>query len=275
MELQPAQPFTHTPVHPAQGEGKTINKVIIGISHNVLSPLALSLLKDREHLPSPELRARLLESLDLAVHLDATSIPVEEGELVGWLIECNIVADDPATFTALAASDTDGRAFAISKSDKFATFMSTSEITPAQVGLLVGKPIVPTSIRDEIVDRFDEFTAGSSTAGLSLVASYALGRGKTLAWAEIGRLASTGVSADIVTRLMVPYLGTATFPHLAAILALLGGKYVQLAVANGRHPRVPVSDANWTLVRRLQALGLVKTASQVGGDIKVNMRNIK
>ena len=45
MELQPAQPFTHTPVHPAQGEGKTINKVIIGISHNVLSHLALSLLK--------------------------------------------------------------------------------------------------------------------------------------------------------------------------------------------------------------------------------------
>lgn len=234
--------------------------------------LALQILGAQSVLPSPKVRAELVASLALKKYIAASSIPVESGELVGRLIEENIVQDDDDTFAVIKTDDIDGRAFAISKSADFVSFMSPTEISPQDVGSLVAHEIVPDPVKEEIVDRFAEFTAGTSKAGLEIIAQWAMTNGKSLPLAEVARLASAGARRPLVVESLKAHLPTVTMAELAPILVSLGGEYKKLSARNGTHPRIAATPADRALVERLKALDLVSTYDERDGQLRINVR---
>lgn len=234
--------------------------------------VGMTILGEKERLPSPKLRAELVGSIGLVDYVDAASVPVEPGNLVGWLIVEDVVEDNAATFGAIQAGDLDGRAFAISRSKRFLEFMTPSEVTPAEVGQLVNHAQVPADVKAAIIDRFTEFTVGTSRAGLTLIARYALEQGLGLTFEEITRLGRDGVDAGLVLSLLQPHLTSTGSAELAPVLVSLGGEYARLSVPNGKHPRITNTPANRALVNRLKQLGIANSDTEIGGQIKVNMK---
>lgn len=234
--------------------------------------VGLAILGASNVIPSPGKRAELVGGMHIKAYLDASAVPSEPGELIGWLIHEEVIADDAESFAVIQASDTDGLAFAINKSAEFPNFMTVNEVTPSNVALLVQHELVPVAVKEAIVRRFTEFTAGTSRTGLELIARYAVRAGISLTLAEVTRLASEKVGAPLVTSLLQPHLANADMSTLAPLLDSLGGEYRKLASANGKHPRIPNSPANEALILRLEQLGVASSHAVIGPDIRVNMK---
>lgn len=234
--------------------------------------VALTILRAKSEIPSAQFRAQLVHGLSLENPIAASEIPTESGELVGYLIDQDVVADDAATFSIIKQTDVAGLAFAISKSSAFVEFMTATEVPPRGLGALIDSPVVPARVKDAIVNRFGEFTAGASAAALASVASYALGRNMVIDMQDVVRLANEGVREEIVVPHLQPHLPSLTLPALTPVLDALGGKYADLSAANGKHPRIANTEANRALADRLYTLGIVSTVDPLGADLKVNMR---
>lgn len=234
--------------------------------------LARELLGATAAFPSTKLRAELAGSLRLKKYLDASTIPSPAGEYVGWLIVEKIIEDDATAFAVIPAADVDGLAFAISKSKTFADFMSPTQIGPAAVGAVVAHKLVPPLIKQRIVERFTEFTAGTSRAGLTIVARYAADSGLVLTFDEVLRLSQEGVDTALVLALLQSHLQSLGAAELALVLVPLGGEFEKLSAANGKHPRIPATPANRALVARLDELDIVSTYAESHGQIRAHMK---
>lgn len=243
-----------------------------GVDEQAKIEIGLTILRAGERISSAKLRAELVGSLSLEDYLDAALIPREPGNLVGWLIVEDVLEDEAATFAAMEAGDVDGLAFAISKSAEFANFMTTTEVTPSNIGLLVNHHQVPGAVKDAILARFTELTVGTLRGGLTLIARYAVEHGKALTFDEVARLARDGVDAGLVIALLQYHLPAVGISELAPVLISLGGEYEKLSAANGKHPRIANTPANRALVDRLEALEIANTDTEANGEIKVNMK---
>jgi len=234
--------------------------------------LAKTLLAASDTLSSAELRASLVSSLNLKTYIADDDIPTETGELVGWLIDKNIASDDAETFAHIASNDLDGLIFAIGKSTEFINFMTTTEIKPLEVGRITNSNLVPVAVKDAIIDRFAEFTAGATSNGLYLVASYARDTGKQLPVSEIQRLATEGVEPELVVALLQPHLASIALAEVTPILNALGGSYAELTKRNGKHPRFVKDETHRSLGERLIELELASSLSDRSEYLQVNMR---
>jgi hypothetical protein len=234
--------------------------------------LARELLGATAAFPSAKLRAELAGSLRLKESLDASTIPSPMGEYVGWLIVEEVIEDDATAFAVIPAADVDGLAFAISKSETFADFMSPTQIGPAAVGAVVAHNLVPPLIKQRIVARFTEFTAGTPRAGLTTVARYAADNGLDLTFDEVLRLSQEGADTALVLALLQSHLPSLGAVELALVLVPLGGEYEKLSAANGKHPHVPATPANRALVARLDELDIVSTYGESYGEIRAHMK---
>jgi hypothetical protein len=243
-----------------------------GSDEAVKQAVALAILGAQQELPAPEQRARLAGSLHLAHHIDATAIPDEAGHLIGHLLAEGLVADDAETFAKLAECDWAGREFAIQHSDAFASFMTPVEVPVHLVGRLMNSQGVPATVKDVVVGRFGEFTAGASQQSLEPVAQYAVSAGRRLPLADVVRLAQEGVRPQLVLFLTVPHLPDMNLSDIASIVMPLGENYRKLVEQNGKRPRVPNTEANRALVSRLQGLGVVSSVEPAGSDMQVRMR---
>ncbi len=67
--------------------------------------LAKTVLSASAVLPSADLRARLVQSLELAKYLDVNELPVEKGELFARLLERDVITDDAVSYERLSATD--------------------------------------------------------------------------------------------------------------------------------------------------------------------------
>lgn len=239
---------------------------------SVKTALAKTLLFAADTLPSAALRADIVASLNLSSYIADDDIPTETGELVGWLIDKNIASDDAETFAHIESSDFDGLVFAISKSAKFVSFMTKTEVAPLAVGRIVNSDLVPTAVKDAIVDRFAELTAGATSNGLYLVASYVLKADKQLPVSEVQRLATEGVEPELVVALLQPHLPSIELADITPILTALGGSYIELTSRNGKHPRFVKNDAHRSLGERLIELGLASSIGDRGDFLHINMR---
>ncbi|MDJ0350578.1 hypothetical protein QMK22_14790 [Cryobacterium sp. PH29-G1] len=234
--------------------------------------VALTILRANDELPSAASRVNLTGTLSLADPIPISSIPTEPGELIGHLIKQEIVADTPETFAAIPPTDIEGLAFAIRQSDAFLSFISTTQVTPTNIAALIGSSIVPDEVKDVIAESFAEFTVGAAQGALTAVARYAQGRGITLAFDQVARLASERASSSLVVALLNPHLAALTAAELAPVLRTLGGRYPNLTEPNGKHPHIPNTAADRALVERLRELAIVSSVTEQGNELRVNMR---
>ena len=170
------------------------------------------------------------------------------------------------------SNDLDGLIFAIGKSTEFINFMTTTEIKPLEVGRITNSNLVPVAVKDAIIDRFAEFTAGATSNGLYLVASYARDTGKQLPVSEIQRLATEGVEPELVVALLQPHLASIALAEVTPILNALGGSYAELTKRNGKHPRFVKDETHRSLGERLIELELASSLSDRSEYLQVNMR---
>lgn len=243
-----------------------------GAEESAKLEIALAILRAKNEIPSASFRADMVRGLALTAQIPASAVPKESGELVGHLIAANVVADDAETFAIINMTDVTGLAFAISKSSAFVEFMTPTQVTPEVVAALISSEVVPSAIKDAIVDRFDAFTASVSRAALATVAGFALRRGKKLTYTEVARLATERVDATIVVPLLQQHLPFLTLSELSPVLNALGGKYAEMTEANGKRPSIANTHADRALADRLHALGVVSSFEQRGAELKVNMR---
>ncbi|MFU8946173.1 hypothetical protein ACLRGF_05495 [Mycetocola zhadangensis] len=234
--------------------------------------VALAILRAIDELPSAAARVHLATTLSMADPVPVSSVPVEPGELIGRLIKAAIVADAPETFAAIPSTDVAGLAFAIQQSESFLTFLATTHVTPANIAALMDSSVVPREVKDAIARRFEEFTAGATSNALTAVARYARGRGITLAFDQVARLASEGLSSILVVALLEPHLESLSTAELAPVLRALGGRYPDLAEPNGKHPHIPNTTADRALLERLRALDVVSSVTERAREFRVNMR---
>lgn len=233
--------------------------------------VALAIMRAKNEMPSARFRAKLADTLQLEHYIHASMVPSEPGELIGYLIAENVVADNADTFAAIKSTDAAGLVFAISKSQNFASFMTPAQVTP-HVTAIISSKVVPAAVKDTIVERFDEFTTGASPVALAGIADYALKRDKVLAFTDVARLALEGVDATIVLPLLQAHLQSLTLSQLSAVLNALGGKYAELSEANGKRPSIANTDTHQALVDHLRTQGIVSSVDDRGTELRVNMR---
>jgi len=222
-------------------------------------------------LPSTQVRADLVASLQLEDPLPTGSVPVVVGNLVGDLIAAGVIEDSAASFGVLEPNDAGGRAYAISKSSEFVDFMTPIEVPVSQLGDLLNSPIVPPAVKEAIIARFEEFTAAADGSVLVVAARYAAASNLSVSLSSLLRLASAGAPAPLVIDLLAPHLSSASLSELAPVLLAAGEKYPLLTAANGRHPKFDDTVDNRQLLERLKELGTVRTWGSEGGRLKANM----
>lgn len=234
--------------------------------------LAIAIIGEKTRFPSPELRARLAESLKLETYIPTASIPTESGELIGHLIANEVVVDDAVVFSLLPASDWSGREFAISSSSQFASYMTTTEVPPRDLARVMASPRVPNEVKGSIIRRFEEFAERADPKALESLADYAIQHDKTLTVTNVARLAAGKAGVPLVMQTLQPHLAEIALHDLTPILESLGGEYMKMARRTGKRPRFPDTPSNRALVDRLKELGVVSSRTIVGGGIRAVVR---
>jgi hypothetical protein len=237
----------------------------------VKATLALEILIAVDVVPSAEQRATLVKSLKLEDHLEPDDVPREKGQLVGFLIANSDLEDTAGAFTALAPGDVDGLVFALSKSTRALGFISPTEIPATLVVSVLEHDDVTPLVKDAIVERFAEFTDGASVRTLSGAARFALRTGRAVSIDQILRLAQNGVASSTVVGLLEPQLADLSWAEIRPVLQALGGDYSKLTEHNGKHPPFDLDAPHLALADRLEQLGAIRSRSERGGRLIMNM----
>ncbi len=232
--------------------------------------LALHILRAHEFISAAH-RAALVRSLKLESYIEPDEVPREEGGLVGYLIAGNDLEDAAGAFSALVPGDVDGLVFALSKSTRALGFISPAEI-PATilVSVLEHNDVAPR-LKDAIVERFADFTNGASVATLNAAAQYALRTARVVTIDQIVRLAQARVASATVVGLLQLHGTDLSWAEIRPVLQSLGGKYAELTEHNGKHPSFDADAAHRALAARLESLGAIRSTSERGGRLVMNM----
>ena len=237
--------------------------------------LAGQLLAADQSITDPTRRVALAKSLALAGSIPLAAVPAEHGVLVGLLIKNELIPDDAQSFALALSQDWSTREEAIRRSQEFVNYVTPTELPVGDVSRLMSSSAVPSTVKDVVLARADEFVPTNDRAALTALANHAL-RGRTpetLPIALVTRMSISGVASDLVVRLLEPLVATIDESQLVAVLAALGGNYVDVSARNGKQRKeVPNTPADAALINRLEALGIVNTQKVDGKSIKVNMK---
>lgn len=233
--------------------------------------LATTVLSAGTVLRSADLRAQLVESLELEKYLDVDDIPTEKGELFALLLKRNIIADDAASYERLATTDWPTREAFIEVSGKFADY-ATPEHVSIDLAPFLQSGKVKDTVKLAVLDRADEFVEGANTAGLSQLATFAIQQKKSLSEEVVLVMAQGGVPAQSVIVLLEPHLDEVSTDRLFTILQSLGGDYPKLTSVGRNKPKIANTLADRALLERLKRDGIVNSYDSTMSPIKVNKK---
>lgn len=234
--------------------------------------LAKTVLSANTVLPSADLRARLVESLELAKYLDVNELPVEKGELFARLLERDVITDDAVSYERLSATDWPTREAFIHASAEFQNYVAPVHVG-SDLGLLLLSAKVDGAVKQAILARADEFVEGTDKIGLAQLAKFAIQQKKPLSEDVVLRMARGGVPAQQVVILLESHLSTITRDQLLTVLQSLGGDYSQLASVGYDKPKIPNTPADRALLERLKRDEIVSSYNEGPSKIKVNKRH--
>jgi hypothetical protein len=237
--------------------------------------LAIAILNASTTLVDPSVRVQIVLGLDLASHIDMSKISPEEGTLVGLLVAAGIVADDAATYDAVASLDWTTREFLISQSVNFADYVSPPRIPPGDLPQLMTSLLVKDSTKKSLLSRLPALVAEADRRSLEPAALYALGKDIRLNTGTLLLLAQAKIAGSTIVALLAPVLPEIPPDLLMVILNVIGGPYERLASAGHRPVRLPADMAHRVLAEHLKKVGHV---SSYGPDnnratIRVNMKH--
>ena len=229
------------------------------ISEDIRAELAIDLLNSGEVLADPNLRISLVRSLALESGLDASRIPESSGELLGLLVEANLVDDDVSTYTSVLKGDWATREFFISKSSKFASFVEPGLMPTADLQRLMFSNLVSDEVKRAILARLAEFAVGASAEELLPAVNFAEATEAELSLGALMALAHSGVSGSHVVTLLAPVLPNLQLEEINALLGAMGLPYLRLTETGHEQVAVRANAAHQALLDRLIHEGQVSS----------------
>lgn len=233
--------------------------------------LAKSILSAKPVLSSAGVRAQLVESLALENYLDVDDVPAEKGELFACLRKRNVIADAPASYERLAATDWPTREAFIHASGKFPTYVAPKHVG-SDLALLLVSAKVDDAVKQVVIARADDFAEDAGVAGLSQLAKFAIKQKKSLSEELVLTMAQAGVPAQSVVVILQPHLAAITTDQLFVVLRALGGGYSNLTSVGYDKPKIPNTTADQALLNRLKRDGIVNSFDPSASPIKVNKK---
>jgi hypothetical protein len=220
---------------------------------------------------TPEVRAKLAESLNLRNYIAARELPAENGELFAQLISRRVIAGNAATYEYLAGADWRTRERVLGVSLTFPDWV-TPELLGVDIGPVLASAAVTDSAKRIIVERADQYAPLGGPAGLLEIARLAQTYSIPVGYLVVEQMASNRVPSASVVALLQPYFTSATDSELMSVLRLVGDAYAQLTSVGRDKPKIPNSAPNRALLEELTRRGIVASFDPSQNPIKVNKR---
>lgn len=244
---------------------------IDGADEDTKYSLAVSILAAKDHLPSAELRVALVASLHLDNYLDMVDVKAEVGGLFAQLLKHNIIDDAAETYKHLAVTDWPTRRAFICESKEFPSYM-TPELLQSDLAALLKSSEISSEIKGLIVAQAEAYAEVADPSGLTELAQFVTRHGNVLAPDVVQKMAQSGVNSQQIVMLLRPHLQSISQEQLFAILQKLDGGYPGLTEIGRDKPRIPNTEANLALLKRLRQEGIVSKYVKHELEIEVHKK---
>ena len=242
-----------------------------GVSVGDRDRLAVAILSARQSISSAGHRVKLAASLDLPSPISATSLPQEPGELVGLMIEANLIRDDETTFASTLISDWPTREAALVKSKNASAFLSLASLPSVHLGNFFRSAKVPTPLKEVVIAKLAAFIPGADQDAIRAMATFAAASHADLPFAAIDQLRVGGASGLVIASLLSG-ASTASLDQIRTELRALGDPYALIADRGTARPLLPDDEAHHRLLDLLKAANIVSHHKPDRGGRRVSLR---
>lgn len=233
--------------------------------------LAVALLGARQTIPSVTHRVELAASLPLLSPIPATSLSPEPGELVGLMIEANLLQDNEATFASSLIGDWPTREVALVKSKNALEFVSPASVPSAHLGSFFRSGEVSPQLKDVVISNLAAFIPGAGQDAIRAMATFAADSNADLPFAAIDLLRAGGAPDPVIASLLSS-AGSASLEEIKVELRALGSSYPLIAERGSARPTFPDDEVHRRLLDRLKAAGIVSDHKPDRGRRRVSLR---
>lgn len=206
---------------------------------------------------SPEERARISKKVLGAAQLDADDVPLESGNLIGCLVQRSVIPDDVETFELTAPLGWPTREAVIAASKAFPSYVTTSLLTPTEVGQLLRSSRVSAAKKGVVLADVPSYSKGLVAGTLWLIARASYERRRAMSSADILALATRGMAANWTVIALSMGIASRSLTEVTAVLSALGGKYAEVGLPNKR-PTLPNDQWHQAVMDFLVAQGHIK-----------------
>ena len=200
--------------------------------------------------------------VELVASIGGGSIPThcvrpQEGELVGRLIEFDLIEDNSDAYRLVLNLDWPSREFAIASSQRFADYMDIYLVGDDTLAI-VQSHLVPAKVKQNIIDSISSYCSGMDVEDLTSLAEYAASQqdltvdGDALSW-----LLDQGVKPNVVVPLLITGLDSLSDSDVRDIGTALGQPYSDLLEKGRQRVYVDAIAGVDKLLKRLKAVGEV------------------
>ena len=237
--------------------------------------LAIKLAAEAQKFEEPVALVEILDSLDLDEYLPIEVFNIEHEQLAGLLIASQIVADNEDTFNKLRDRDWVDREFAISKSEKFSSFVAPQHFGGSELNSLFASRLISDEVKNAVIGKIEMFLQDAPLSSLAAVANYAIQKNVEFSPSALLTLVQKGVSAEKAVELIAASSLPFARDDMASILVAMGEPYSALAEKgretvsiDGRISKVEL------FLNKLKQLGFVTSTKEamLGTKIRVHRK---
>ena len=230
-----------------------------GLDDVQYNELATAILNLKEEQISAKQRVALVSSIDQAKPIPASNITVQEGKLIGRLIEVGLIADDSASYELTRRLDWSSREFAIACSQRFADYMDPYIVGDDALAIVQSQS-VPVQVKQNIINSVSSYFSRNDAEGLtSLCRSVLAQRELRIDSAALIWMTVREVRDDVIVQLVAAQLDGLSDSDVRDIVTMLGSPYSDLLVKGVAHVHIDVIAGVGGLLERLKTVGEVST----------------
>ncbi len=213
--------------------------------------VATKILATRDRIPASETRVALAESIAPGI-IPIGEIAPEDANLVGPLLNANLLSDEPETFDPDLLKDWGHFEAAVAASRQFGEFADPITMPPRHLAKTLKSKVIPSETRDALILKLASLLTGATAAEATAVAR-ALAEGhEHLDMPRIKALQAAGLFDSSLTRLIATQGEVLSVADLRAILlAMEGANYVKLSMGGSGIVRFKVDPDHRFLLDRL------------------------
>ena len=242
----------------------TIEHGSINLSDDEYIELAVAILGINDEQIPVERRVALVVSIG-GGPIPTYCVTPQEGELVGRLIEANLIEDSSDAYRLVLNLDWPSREFAIASSRRFADYMDTSLVGNDALAIVQSRS-VPVKVKQNIINSISPYCYGMDVEDLaSLVECVASQQDLTVDGNALIWLLNQGVKSNVVVSLLVTGLDSLSDSDVRDIVTALGQPYSDLLNKGRTQVRVDTIEGVDRLLERLKIVGEVTKYVKDGG----------